>query len=138
MDLKSAFLNGDIEELVYVKQHPGFEDPKNPDKVYKLHKALYDLQQAPRAWYDCLKKFLKTKGSNQEPLIPFFFTKSYYGELFVCQIYVDDIIFSCIKQYYSEEFGKMMAKAYDMSMMGELKFFLGLQIRHQENGIIFS
>ena len=58
MDMKSAFLNGTIQELVYVEEPPGFEDPKYPNHVYKLNKALYGLKQAPRAWYDCLKDFL--------------------------------------------------------------------------------
>ena len=58
MDMKSAFLNGPLSELVYVEQPPGFEDPKYPNHVYKLDKALYRLKQAPRAWYDCLKDFL--------------------------------------------------------------------------------
>ena len=62
MDVKSAFLNGKIEEEVYVAQPPGFEDPKHPDMVYKLNKALYGLKQAPRAWYDTIKDFLKSKG----------------------------------------------------------------------------
>ena len=57
MDVKSAFLNGFIEE-VYVRQPPSFENPKFPNRVFKLHKALYGLKQAPRAWYDRLKKFL--------------------------------------------------------------------------------
>ena len=138
MDVKSAFLNGKIEEEVYVAQPPGFEDPKHPDMVYKLNKALYGLKQAPRAWYDTLKDFLKSKGFKPGSLDPTLFTKTYDGELFVCQIYVDDIIFGCTNQKYSEEFGYMMQEQYQMSMMGELKFFLGLQIRQQRNDIFIS
>ena len=95
MDVKSAFLNGKLEEEVYVAQPPGFEDPKNPDKVFRLKKALYGLKQAPRAWYDTLKEFLMKKGFKSGSLDPTIFTKSYDNELFVCQIYVDDIIFGC-------------------------------------------
>jgi len=138
MDVKSAFLNGEIEEEVYVKQPPGFEDSKNPDMVYKLHKALYGLKQAPRAWYDTLKDFLLKKGFKPGTTDPTLFTWSYNGELFVCQIYVDDIIFGCTNPDISEEFAKMMSKKYEMSMMGELKFFLGLQIRQQKNGTFIS
>ena len=138
MDVKSAFLNGKIEEEVYVAQPPGFEDPKHPDMVYKLNKALYGLKQAPRAWYDTIKDFLKSKGFKPGSLDPTLFTKTYDGELFVCQIYVDDIIFGCTNQKYSDEFGYMMQEQYQMSMMGELKFFLGLQIHQQRNGIFIS
>src|SRR3989337_2773483 len=135
MDVKSAFLNGKIEEEVYVAQPPGSEDPKHPDMVYKLNKALYGLKQASRARYDTLKDFLKSKGFKPGSLDPTLFTMSYDGELFVCQIYVDDIIFGCTDKRYSDEFGHMMQEQYQMSMMGELKFFLGLQIRQQRNGI---
>ena len=62
IDIESAFLNGEIEEEVYVKQPPGFVNPKKPNHVYKLHKAPYGLKQAPRAWYKCLTKFLIEKG----------------------------------------------------------------------------
>ena len=106
-----------------------FEDPKNPDKVFRLDKALYGLKQAPRAWYDTLKEFFMKNGFKPGSLDPTLFTKSYDGELFVCQIYVDDIIFGCTDQRYSDEFAYMMSEEYQMSMMGELKFFLGLQIR---------
>ena len=62
MDVKSAFLNGPIQELVFVEQPPGFEDPSMPNHIYKLHKVLYGLKQAPRAWYECLKDFLIKNG----------------------------------------------------------------------------
>jgi hypothetical protein len=62
MDVKSAFLNGPLNELVYVRQHPGFEDPKFPNHVYKLNKVLYGLKKAPRAWYEHLTKLLEDHG----------------------------------------------------------------------------
>src|SRR3954467_11212230 len=126
MDVKSAFLNG---EEVYVMKPPGFEDSKNPDMVYSLHKDLYGLKQAPRAWYDTLMNFLRKKGFKPGTTDPTLFTRSYNGDFFVCQIYVDDIIFGCTNTEISKEFAKMTSKKYEMSMMGELKFFLGLQIR---------
>ena len=81
MDIKSAFLNGEIEEEVYVKQPPGFVNPKKPDHVYKLHKALYGLKQGPRAWYKCLIKFLIEKGSKIGKIDSTLFTKRVNGEL---------------------------------------------------------
>ena len=96
------------------------------------------MKQAPRAWYDTLKDFLLKKGFKPGTTDPTLFTRSYNGDLFVCQIYVDDIIFGCTNHDISEEFARMMSKKYQMSMMGELKFFLGLQIRQQKNGTFIS
>ena len=104
----------------------------------KSSEALYGLKQAPRAWYDTLKEFLMKNGFKPASLDPTLFTKTYDDELFVCQIYVDDIIFGCTDQRYTDEFGYMMREEYEMSMMGELKFFLGLQIRQQCNDIFIS
>jgi hypothetical protein len=93
MDVKSAFLNGPIKEEVYVEQPPGFEDSEYPNHVYKLSKALYGLKQAPRAWYECLRDFLITSGFKVGKADPTLFTKTIAKDLFICQIYVDDIIF---------------------------------------------
>ena len=138
MDIKSAFLNGEIEEEVYVKQPPGFVNPKKPNHVYKLHKALYGLKQAPRAWYKCLTKFLIEKGFEIGKIDSTLFTKRVNGELFVCQIYVDDIIFGSTNPHFSEKFGKLMSQKFEMSMMSELKFFLGLQIKKTKEGTFVS
>jgi hypothetical protein len=92
MNVKSAFLNGKINELVYVEQPPGFEDSKKPNHVYMLSKALYGLKQAPRAWYERLQNFLVSKGLKIRKVDTTLFTKK-IEDLFICQIYVDDIIF---------------------------------------------
>ena len=127
MDVKSAFLNGKISELVFVEQPPGFEDPKKPNHVYKLSKALYGLKQAPRAWYERLRDFLISKGFKIGKVDTTLFTKAIGKDLFVCQIYVDDIIFSSTNPSFCEEFGEMMSREFEMSMIGELSFFLGLK-----------
>ena len=75
--------------------------------VYKFHKALYGLKQAPRAWYDTLKDFLLKKGFKPGTTDPTLFTRAYNGDLFVCQIYVDDIIFGCTNHDFSKEFARM-------------------------------
>jgi hypothetical protein len=124
MDVKSAFLNGPISELVYVEQPPGFEDFKFPNHVYKLHKALYGLKQAPRAWYECLKDFLVRKGFEIGKADTTLFTRKVDKDIFVCQIYVDDIIFGSTNQSWCEDFSRIMTKRFEMSMMGELTFFL--------------
>jgi hypothetical protein len=120
MDIKSAFLNGIINEEVYVEQPPGFEDEKKPNHVYKLKKALYGLKQAPRAWYERLRDFLLSKGFKMGKVDTTLFTKKIGNDLFIVQIYVDDVIFGSTNQDYCEEFRNMMAKEFEMSMIGEL------------------
>jgi hypothetical protein len=93
MDVKNVFLNGPIKEEVYVKQPPGFEDKEYPNHVYKLHKALYGLKQAPRAWYECLRDFLTQNSFKIGKVDSALFTRKVDKDLFICQIYVDDIIF---------------------------------------------
>ena len=100
MDVKSAFLNGYINELVYVEQPPGFEDEKKPNPVYKLRKALYGLKQVPRAWYERLRDFLLSKGFKIGKVDTTLFTKKLRNDLFVMQIYVDDIIFWSTNQEF--------------------------------------
>jgi hypothetical protein len=96
MDVKSAFLNGPLKELVYVKQPPGFEDPNFPNYVYKLDKVLYGLKQAPRAWYENLSELFRDRGFDVGLIDPTLFTKVVDGKLFICQLYVDDIIFGSV------------------------------------------
>jgi hypothetical protein len=100
MDVKSAFLNGYINEEVYVEQPPYFEDHKKPNHVYKLKKALYELKQAPRAWYERLRHFLLSNGFKMGKVDTTLFTKKISQDLFMLQIYVDDIIFGSTNQDY--------------------------------------
>ncbi|GJU50927.1 putative ribonuclease H-like domain-containing protein [Tanacetum coccineum] len=127
MDVKSAFLYGQIEEEVYVCQPPGFEDPDHPDKVYKVVKALYGLHQAPRAWYDTLANYLLHNGFQRGKIDQTLFIKRKQGHILLVQIYVDDIIFGSTKKELCDEFEKLMKDKFQMSSMGELTFFLGLQ-----------
>ena len=138
MDVKSVFLNEYINELVYVEQPPGFKDEKKPNHVYKLRKALYGLKQAPRAWYKRLRDFLLSKGFIMGKVDITLFTKKLGNDLFVLQIYVDDIIFGSTNQDFCEKFEKMMASEFEMSMIGELSYFLGLQIKQIKNGTFVS
>ena len=133
-DVKSAFLNGPLSELVYVKQPPGFEDPNFPDHVYKLDKALYGLKQAPRAWYEHLRELLVDRGFQVGLIDPTLFTKRVDGELFICQLYVDDIIFGSTNKAFNNEFAKLMTDKFEMSMMGELEYFLGFHIKQLRQG----
>ena len=138
MDVKSDFLNGPINELVYVKQPPGFEDPFFPDHMYQLDKALYGLKQAPRAWYDHLTELLQDRGFEVGLIDPTLFTKKVKGELFVCQLYVDDIIFGSPNKAFNEEFAALMTLKFEMSSMGELKFFLGFEVKQRREGTFIN
>nr|GFC85890.1 uncharacterized mitochondrial protein AtMg00810-like [Tanacetum cinerariifolium] len=111
MDVKSAFLYGTIEEEVYVCQPSGFEDPDHPNKVYKVVKSLYGLHQAPRAWYEILANYLLEN---------------------------DDIIFGATNKDLCKSFEKLMKDKLQMSSMGELTFFLGLQVKQKKDGIFTS
>ncbi|GJW98130.1 retrovirus-related pol polyprotein from transposon TNT 1-94 [Tanacetum coccineum] len=124
MDVKSAFLYGQIEEEVYVCQPPGFEDPDHPDKVYKVVKALYGLHQAPRAWYDTLATYLLSNGFQRGQIDQTLFIKSQKGHILLVQIYVDDIIFGSTKKELCDEF--------QMSSMGELTLFWGLKFNYSD------
>lgn len=138
MDVKSAFLYGTIEEEVYVSQPPGFVDPDHPDKVYKVVKALYGLHQAPRAWYETLASYLISNGFQRGKIDETLFTKKHKKDLLLVQVYVDDIIFGSTRKEMCLEFEKLMHNKFQMSSMGELTFFLGLQVKQSREGIFIS
>jgi hypothetical protein len=112
MDVKSAFLNGVIQEDVYVRQLPGFENPKHPHRAYKLSKALYGLKQAPRAWYAKLKTFLLEHGYVMGSVDRTFFTLNHGTDFLLVQIYVDDIIFGGSSQTLVSRFQEMMESEF--------------------------
>nr|GFA84821.1 retrovirus-related Pol polyprotein from transposon TNT 1-94 [Tanacetum cinerariifolium] len=136
MDVKTAFLYGPLKEEVYVNQLDGFVDPYHPDKVYRLKKSLYGLKQAPKAWYDELSTFLVSKGFSNSSIDPTLFITKHRGDILRVHIYVDDIIFGSTNPKLSKQFEKLMHNKFEMSMMSELKFFLGIQI-HQSSRSIF-
>ncbi|GJY19896.1 ribonuclease H-like domain-containing protein [Tanacetum coccineum] len=138
MDVKSAFLYGNITEEVYVKQPPGFEDPAHPNKVYRVVKALYGLHQAPRAWYERLSTFLLKHGYRRGAIDKTLFIKKDRRDIMLVQVYVDDIIFGSTKSSMVKDFEELMQKEFKMSSMGELTFFLGLQVKQTTAGIFLS
>ncbi|GKC09282.1 putative ribonuclease H-like domain-containing protein [Tanacetum coccineum] len=138
MDVKSTFPYGKIEEEVYVYQPPGFEDPDFPDRVYRIEKALYGLHQAPRAWYETLSTYLLDNGFQRGKIDKTLFIRRNKGDILLVQVYVDHIIFGSIKKLLCTEFKKMMHKKFQISYMGELTFFLGLQVKQKEDGIFIS
>ncbi|GJT47490.1 retrovirus-related pol polyprotein from transposon TNT 1-94 [Tanacetum coccineum] len=138
MDVKTAFLNGNLREEVYVSQPDGFVDPDNPNHVYKLKKALYGLKQAPRAWYDMLSSFLISQDFSKGSVDPTLFIRKEGKELLLVQVYVDDIIFAASTPELCDLFAKIMCSKFKMSMMGKISFFLGLQIFQNPRGIFIN
>ncbi|GKE73083.1 retrovirus-related pol polyprotein from transposon TNT 1-94, partial [Tanacetum coccineum] len=138
MDVKTTLLNGPLKEEVYVNQLDGFADPYHPDKVYRLKKALYGLKQAPRAWYDELSNFLISKGFSKGSIDPTLLITKKREDILLVQIYVYDIIFSYTNLKLSRKFEKLMHNKFEMSMMGELKFILGIKIHQSPRGIFIN
>ncbi|KAK0571634.1 hypothetical protein LWI29_019229 [Acer saccharum] len=138
MDVKSAFLNGFLQEEVFVEQPKGFVDAHHLNHVYRLKKALYGLKQAPRAWYEHLTQFLVdnnyTRGSVDKTL----FIKRDNDELFIAQIYVDDTVFGSINNTKVQQFVDVMSHEFEMSLVGELSYFIGLQIRQLNDRIFIT
>ena len=129
--IKSAFLNGILSEELYVEQPKGFIDPIHPDYVFRLKKALYGLKQAPRAWYD--KKGFILGGADKT-----LFIKSENDIITIAQVYVNGIIFGSTSDGNTKLFDDLMRNEFEMSMVGELTYFLGLQVKQFTNGIFIS
>nr|GFC92400.1 putative ribonuclease H-like domain-containing protein [Tanacetum cinerariifolium] len=128
MDVKSDFLCG---KKVYVCQPLGFKDPDYPDKVYKVIKALYGLHQSPRAWSETLANYLLENGFLKGKIDQTLFIKKQKGDILLVQVYVDDIIFGSTNKVLCKAFKKLMKDKFQMSSMGELTFFLGLQVKQK-------
>nr|GEW82432.1 copia protein [Tanacetum cinerariifolium] len=138
MDVKTAFLNEILKEEVYAGQPLGFFSKQYPDHVYALDKALYDLKQAPQAWYDVLSQFLIDSDFQKGSIDTTLFIKKKGKHIMLIQIYVDDIIFGSTNLKYCTKFSDSMVKHFEMSMMGEIKLFLGLQVNQFSNGIFIN
>nr|KAJ0190060.1 hypothetical protein LSAT_V11C800416990 [Lactuca sativa] len=135
MDVKTAFLHGVLEEEVFLNQPPGFVDKDHPDYVYRLDKAVYGLKQAPRAWYETLTSYLLENGYRRGAIDNTLFIKNKGSDMVLVQIYVDDIIFGSPNETLSKEFAEIMSQRFEMSMMGKMTFFLGLEVQQQKTGI---
>nr|GFA47257.1 retrovirus-related Pol polyprotein from transposon TNT 1-94 [Tanacetum cinerariifolium] len=138
MDVKTVFLIRILKEEVYVGQPLGFASNQYPDHVYALDKALYGLKQAPRAWYDVLSQFLIESGFQKGSISTTLFIKKKGKHIMLIQIYVDDIMFGSTNSKYCTNFSDLMVIRFEMSIMGEMKFFLGLQANQISNGIFIN
>nr|GEV51177.1 putative ribonuclease H-like domain-containing protein [Tanacetum cinerariifolium] len=138
MDVKSTFLYGTIKEEVYVCQPPGFEDPDYLDKVYKVVKALYGLHQAHRAWYETFANYLLENRFQKGKIDQTLFIKKQKGDILLVQVYVDDITFGSTNKELCKAFEKLRKDKFQMSSIGELTFFWGLQVKQKDNRISIS
>nr|GEX89207.1 retrovirus-related Pol polyprotein from transposon TNT 1-94 [Tanacetum cinerariifolium] len=138
MDVKTAFLHGTLKEDVFVCQPEGSIDVDHPSHVYKLKKTLYGLKQAPRAWYDELSMFLLQNHFFKGTIDPTLFIRRFDNDILVVQVYVDDIIFGSTHPMYTQVFSDLMKSRFKMSMIGEMTFFLGLQVNQSTCGIFIN
>nr|GEU52282.1 putative ribonuclease H-like domain-containing protein [Tanacetum cinerariifolium] len=119
-------------------QPPGFEEPDYSDKVYKVVKAFYGLHQALRAWYETLANYLLENGFQRGKFDQTLFIKKQNGDILLVQVYVDDIMFGSTNKKLCKDFERLMKDKFQMSSMGELTFFLGLQVKKKNDGIFIS
>ncbi|GKB84453.1 retrovirus-related pol polyprotein from transposon TNT 1-94, partial [Tanacetum coccineum] len=138
MDVKTTFLNDELKEEVYVSQPEEFVNPDHPTHVYRLKKALYGLKQAPRAWYDTLSRFLLDNKFSKGAVDLALFTRKTGKHILLVQIYVDDIIFASTDPKACDIFSNEMSSKFQMSMIGQMSFFLGLQVSQNLGGIFIN
>jgi hypothetical protein len=137
MDVKSTFLNGHLEEEVYVEQPQGYEIPGQENKVYRLKKALYGLKQAPRAWYSHIDSYLTQNGFQRSDCEPTLYIKAnQQGNMLIVFLYVDDLIFT--GDFGIEEFKSVMKDEFEMTDLGLMRYFLGIEVHQSKAGIFIS
>ncbi|GJR77465.1 retrovirus-related pol polyprotein from transposon TNT 1-94 [Tanacetum coccineum] len=138
MDVKTTFLNSILREELYVSQPDEFVDKDNPNHVYKLKNALYGLKQAPRTWYNLLSKFILSQEFSKGTVDPILFIRRQGKDILLVQIYVDDIIFTSTTPELCDQFSKIMCLKFKISMIGNISFFLGLQISQSPKCIFLN
>ena len=138
MDVKSTFLNWNLEEEVYIEKPEGFMLSRNQDYVCKLKKTLYGLKQDPRAWFSRLYNHLQKKGYKRGSIGNNLYIKIENQNMIIGVVYMDDIIFRSNLNPLSKKFATEIKKEFEISMIGELKFFLWLQVSQSNKGIFIS
>eukprot|EP00253_Pinus_taeda_P030206 PITA_30206 len=138
MDVKSAFLNGVLKKEVYVEQPPGYEVAGQEHKVCKMKKALYGLKQAPRAWYNRINAYLIENGFDKCDGEPTLYIKENDGKIIIVVLYVDDLIFTSNDAFLIVDFKKLMKSEFEMTDLGFLRYFLGIEVDQIENCVFIS
>ena len=129
LDVKSAFLHGELKEEVYVEQPPGYVVKGAEKKVYCLQRALYGLKQGPRAWYNRIEAYFLKEGFEKCPYEhTLFLKKSSQGIFLLVCLYVDDLIFTGNDETLFSSFKHSMMKEFDMTDLGRMRYFLGLEV----------
>lgn len=131
LDVKSAFLNGELQETVFVSQPPSFEVRNKEHLVYKLLKALYGLHQAPRAWYARLNRYLESLGFSKCPYEQAVYTKKEGPEVLIIGVYVDDLLVTGTNISNIQKFKRQMGEEFDMTDLGKLSHYLGMEVSQQ-------
>ncbi len=138
MDVKNAFLHGELQEEVYLDQPPGYEDMSHPDYVCRLHKTLYGLKQALRAWHDKIAEYLVTIGFRMSDAYHSLYVRKSHEGIVVITIYVDDLIVGGDDEKEVEHVKSLLKQKFDMKDLSELKFFLGIEVIRTLEGIWLS
>ena len=138
LDVQNAFLHGFLEEEVYMKQPPGYEDKSSPNYICKLDKALYGLKQAPRAWYSRLSTQLQELGSKSSKADTSLFFYNSGGVTMFMLVYVDDIILVSSDHSAVPMLLKDLNKDFALKDLGELHYFLGIEVNKIQNGILLT
>jgi hypothetical protein len=135
MDVKNAFLHGELQKEVYLDQPPRYEDMSHPNYVCRLRKALYGLKQAPRAWHDKIVEYFVTIGFRMSDADHSLYVHKSDEGIMVITIYVDDLIVGGDNEKKVEHVKRLLKQKFDMKDLGELKFFLGIEVIRTPEGI---
>ncbi|MFS7989867.1 putative RNA-directed DNA polymerase [Helianthus anomalus] len=135
LDVKSAFLHGELKEIVYVDQPKGYVKQGAEGKVYRLKKALYGLKQAPRAWFDRIESYFNREGFKKSSHDHTLFIKKVWNKVIVVSVYVDDLIYAGNDPIMCEQFKKSMQNEFEMTDLGQMKYFLGVEVHQRKSGI---
>ncbi|RVX14987.1 Retrovirus-related Pol polyprotein from transposon TNT 1-94 [Vitis vinifera] len=138
LDVKSAFLNGYLQEEIYVEQPEGFQVKGQEEKVYLLKKALYGLKQAPRAWYSRIDEHLQSLGFVKSPSEATLYVKGTDANLIVVSVYVDDLLVTGSNEKLVKEFKAEMLKVFEMTDLGLMSYFLGMEVKQDHDGVFIS
>lgn len=137
-DVKNAFLNGELEEEVYMEAPPGFDELNKDGRVCKLKKSIYGLKQSPRAWFERFTRTVKQHGYTQAHSDHTMFYKHNHGKIAILIVYVDDIVMTGDDIVELESLKNFLSNQFEVKDLGQLKYFLGMEVARSSKGIVIS